>query len=414
MQPPSLRILQTNFHRGWGGQPSRILMVSKSLVERGHQVVIAAPRGSLLAERSREAGLEIFGEARFLKPKHLAAALTDVAALRRLLRTRQFDLVDAHGSQDLWTVAAATLLTPEPPAFVFTRHNTKRVGDNLANRYLYRRRIEHLIVASGSVLERYRPFLERGDLSPERISVVHSSYPEDRFHPGVDGTKIRRELGAGTGARLVGVVGRLVPDKGGIFFLKAVSRIAPKFPSARFLFVGTGTEEERLRHETAALGLSDRVRFLGFRDDIPALTAALDLSVLPSVDCDASSAVLKEAMAVGRPVVATDIGGASEIVEDGTTGLIVPPADPDSLARAMAQILEREDCGRAMGEAGARRVRERFGRNRLAEGTLDAYRRALLRRSLRGDGGKQARPRSSRRTVPGREGRRKAPGIPGS
>ncbi|HEU5181283.1 MAG TPA: glycosyltransferase family 4 protein [Candidatus Polarisedimenticolia bacterium] len=389
MQPTSLRILQTNFHRGWGGQPSRILMVSKALVERGHQLVIAAPAGSLLAVRSREAGLETFEEARFLKPKHVLSALADLSALRRLLRTRRFDLVDAHGSQDLWTVAGATALVADPPAFVFTRHNTKRVGDNLANRYLLRRRIDHLILASGSVLERYRPFLERGDLSPDRISVVHSSYREDRFHPGVDGAEIRKELDAvEKGALLVGVVGRLVPDKGGTYFLKAVSKLAPKFPSARFLFVGTGTEEERLRRETAALGLGDRVRFLGFRDDIPALTAALDLSVLPSVDCDASSAVLKEAMAVGRPVVATDIGGASEIVEHGRTGLIVPPADPDSLASAMAQILEREDSGRALGEAGARRVREQFGRDRMAEGTLEAYRRALQRRSLRSAGGR--------------------------
>lgn len=383
MQTTSLRILQTNFHRGWGGQPSRILMVSKALTERGHQLVIAAPAGSLLAARSREAGLETFEEARFLKPKHLLSALADLTAMRRLLRTRKFDLVDAHGSQDLWTVAAATALTADPPAFVFTRHNTKRVGDNLANRYLLRRRIDHLILASGSVLERYRPFLERGDLSPDRISVVHSSYREDRFHPGVDGTEIRKELGAEKGDLLVGVVGRLVPDKGGIYFLKAVSTLAPQFPSARFLFVGTGTEEERLRHETAALRLEDRIRFLGFRDDIPALTAALDLSVLPSVDCDASSAVLKEAMAVGRPVVATDIGGASEIVEHGRTGLIVPPADPEALARAMAQILDREDSGRAMGEAGARRVRAQFGRDRMAEGTLEAYRRALQRRTLR-------------------------------
>ena len=384
MQPTILRILQTNFHRGWGGQPSRILMVSKALAERGHQVVMAAPEDSQLAARSREAGLETFEEASFLKPKHVAAALADVAALRRLLHRRPFDLVDAHGSQDLWAVAAAMVLLPDSPAFVFTRHNTKRVGDNLANRYLLRRRIDHLIVASGSVLERYRPFLERGDLSPEKISVVHSSYREDRFHPGVDGTEIRRELGAvEREARLVGMVGRLVPDKGGTFFLKAVSRIAPRFPSARFLFVGIGTEEDRLRRETAALGLSDKVRFLGFRDDIPGITAALDLSVLPSVDCDASSAVLKEAMAVGRPVVATDIGGASEIVEHGSTGLIVPPADPDALASAMAQILAKEDCGRAMGEAGARRVRERFGRDRLAEGTLEAYRRALEARSRR-------------------------------
>ncbi len=176
---------------------------------------------------------------------------------------------------------------------------------------------------------------------------------------------------------MLGVVGRLVLDKGGTFFLKAVAQIAGDLPSARFLFAGRGSEEEALRREAARLGLAERVRFLGFREDIPEITAALDLSVLPSVDCDASSAVLKEAMALGKPVVATDIGGAGEIVEHGRTGLIVPPGDSDALAQAIKQILQQEDRGRAMGEAGQVRVKSEFSIRRMAEGTLLAYRRAL-------------------------------------
>ncbi|HEV8375693.1 MAG TPA: glycosyltransferase family 4 protein [Candidatus Polarisedimenticolia bacterium] len=377
MNPASFRILHTNFHRGWGGQPSRILMLSKGLAGKGHEVVIAAPRGSMLAARAREQGIETLEGVQFLKSKHIASALGDVARLRRFLRGRRFDLIDAHGSQDLWVSAVATHGGERGPLLVYTRHNTKRVPNHVANRFLYRRWVDHLIVASGAVLDRYRPFLERGDLSRDRISMVHSSYRSDQFHPGVDGSAIRRELGADTADILVGVVGRLVPDKGGSYFLQAAARIAPDFPSARFLFVGRGTDEEKLRREAFELGLDERVVFMGFREDVPRITAALDLSVLPSVDCDASSAVLKEAMAVGRPVVATDIGGASEIIAHGQTGLVIPAADPGALASAISDILRREDRGRSMGRAGSERVRLEFNLDKLVEGTLEAYRHAM-------------------------------------
>ena len=378
MEPAGLRILHTNFHRGWGGQPSRILMLSKSLVESGHEVVIAAPAGSMLAEKAARWGLETFEEPQFRKSKHLVSAMRDASCLHRLLQRRQFDLLDSHGSQDLWAAAAALQWGRQGLPLIYTRHNTKRVAFHPLNRFLYRHLVNHLIVASASVLERYEPFLRHGDLTRERISVVHSSYWEERFHPAVRPAPLRREVGSkGREGLLVGVVGRLVRDKGGSYFLKAAAQIAVELPHVRFLFAGRGSEEEALRREAASLGLSDRVRFLGFREDIPEITAALDLSVLPSVDCDASSAVLKEAMALGKPVVATDIGGAREIVEHGKTGLIVPAGDSDALAQAMKRILLLEDRGRAMGAAGQLRVKSLFSIRRMAEDTVLAYRRAL-------------------------------------
>jgi glycosyltransferase involved in cell wall biosynthesis len=378
--PERLRILHTNFHQGWGGQPSRILMLSEGLLERGHEVVLAVPAGSMLAQRARKAGLETFEEPRFRKTKHVASAWHDARILNAFLRRRRFDLVDAHGSQDLWAVAAALKLGRHRIPLIYTRHNTKVIADNLANRLLYRGLVDHLIVASSAVVERYEPFLRRGDLSREGISVVHSSYWEQSFHPGISGEKVRHELGLNGGqSLLVGVVGRLVRDKGGAVFLEAASRLAARIPEAIFVFVGRGIEEGNLRAQAQELGLSSRVRFLGFREDVPEVTAALDLSVLPSVDCDASSAVLKEAMALGKPVVATDMGGAREIVEEGKTGLLVPPGDSEALAQAVSKILLSGDRGRAMGSEGQRRVQSHFGQNRLVEGTLTAYHKALQR-----------------------------------
>jgi glycosyltransferase involved in cell wall biosynthesis len=295
------------------------------------------------------------------------------------LHREKFDLIHAHGSQDLWNSAAARRMGHHSLPLIFTRHHTKKLVDHAFNRFLYRKVVDHLIVACASVLDRYRPFLERGDITEDRISVIHSAYREDRFHPGVDGSAIRHELGAGPETMLVGVVGRLQPEKGGMYFLRAAAKIAPAFPTARFVFVGRGSDEMLLRQTAAELGIAERVIFMGFREDIPEITAALDLSVLPSIDCDASSAVLKEAMAMGRPVVATIIGGAGDIVEADKTGLLVPHADPEALATAIGTILGMPDRGRAMGERGQQRVVAHFTRERLVEQTLATYRKVLER-----------------------------------
>jgi glycosyltransferase involved in cell wall biosynthesis len=378
-----VRVLQTNFHRGWGGQPSRILMMSRLIAERGHEVTIAAPAGSLLAARAKEAGLATFEEPAFRKTSHLASTARDAFRLAGHLRGARYDLIDAHGSQDLWTCVAARRLSGVPVPLVFTRHNTKRVGAHAANRWLYRRQVDHLIVASRSVLERYAPLIRCGALREDRITVVQSAYRPDRFHPGLDGSRIRAELGVSAAAPLVGVVGRLVEDKGHADLLRAAVTILKARPETRFVLVGTGSLEHELKTLADSLGVAGAVHFLGFRDDMPEITAALTVSVLPSIDCDASSAVLKEALACGVPAVATSIGGAAEILEDGETGLVVPPGDPARLAQAILAILSDPARAREMGRRGSLDVAARFTPERLADETLRTY-ETLLHRRARG------------------------------
>ncbi|MFQ5877267.1 MAG: glycosyltransferase family 4 protein [Acidobacteriota bacterium] len=378
-----MRILQTNFHYGWGGQPAAVLMMSRGLADRGHRVVIAAPRGSLLAQRSRQAGLLTFEACAFLKTKHLASALRDAARLSRHLRAERYDVIHAHGSQDLWTCVSARALARVPVPLVFTRHNTKRVRGHLANRWLYRRQVDHLVVANASVLERYARILECGALRRERVTVVDMAYRPERFHLGVDGSRVRAELGLGPDVPLVGVIGRLVHDKAQDDFLRAAKRVLDRRPEARFILTGTGPQEREFRSLAASLGLSDAVRFLGFRNDVPEIIAALTVSVLPSIDCDASSTVLKESLACGVPAVATAIGGAVEILRPGETGLVVPPRDPGRLAEAILSLLDDPGRAREMGRRGSRDVARRFTPERLTSNILKVYESVVGRRAGR-------------------------------
>ena len=373
-----LRVLHLNFHRGWGGQPQRILMLSIEMNRRGHHAAIAAPAGSMLARRADQAGLPVFGDLSFRPPLHLISFLKDARRLRSILRTWSPDIVHSHGSQDTWIAVAANRWCGGPRLpHVLTRHNTKRVGDTLANRYLYGRALDMLVVASAGVLERYRPFIERGLVVPSRVPVIHSAIDIERFSSPGDPSRIRRELGLSPADRLITCVGRLVEDKGQRVLLDAAALLRERHPQAFYAFVGVGTEDANLRRQADRLGLGERVFFLGFREDVADITAAADVSVLPSVDCDASSAVIKEAMAAGCPVVATDVGGAREILSGA--GLVVPSRDAVALSTAMDHVLSDPEAGRKFGERG-RKAAGHYTAARLCDRYLEAYRSLLARR----------------------------------
>lgn len=377
----SLKILHTDFHRGWGGQAARVLMLSGELVRRGHEVTIAAPPGELARRTRRLAGrlpgLRIDDGFSFRSPSHLAAFVRDMRRMAALLRRERFDIIDVHGSQDGWVTAIARAATGLPGRLVLTRHNTKRVRAGLPNRLLYGRLVHHVILVDESIRGEYGPLLARGAIADSRMSVVSSAYRSDLFHPGVDRRKLRGELGLSDADLVIGVAGRLVLDKGHIHLFEAVRSLRAAHPAIVIVLAGAGPNERRLREQARELGLEAAVHFLGFRSDIAQVEASFDIAVLPSVGCDASSAVLKEAMALGVPVIATDVGGARHIIKHRETGLIVPSGDPAALAAALRSLIEDPSSARRMAERARARVADRFSVERLADGTLGAYERAL-------------------------------------
>ncbi len=165
---------------------------------------------------------------------------------------------------------------------------------------------------------------------------------------------MRRQLGYDADTLLLATVVVLRPGKGVEFLLQALARLASRESAARarLLVVGDGSERADLERQAAALGLGERVRFLGTRGDVAALLAASDAYVQPSLFEALPTSVL-EAMAVGVPVVATAVGGTLELVQPGVNGLLVPPSDPAALAEALATLLDASAADRArMGQAG--------------------------------------------------------------
>jgi glycosyltransferase involved in cell wall biosynthesis len=215
----------------------------------------------------------------------------------------------------------------------------------------------------------HRAFLcDRFRLDPARFTVIANGVDTARFHPAEDPMAARRAAGLGERERHVGIVAALRPEKHHSLFLRMARQVAARVPEARFLVAGEGPERGRLEAEAAALGLGDRVRFLGARQDVPELVRALDVAVLCSRPViETFPMALLEALASGVPVASTRVGSVADVVTDEATGFLVPPGDVAALAAAVARLLGDDGLRERMGRAARADAERRFALSAMVE-----------------------------------------------
>jgi glycosyltransferase involved in cell wall biosynthesis len=219
-------------------------------------------------------------------------------------------------------------------------------------------------------------FMGRSRARRDRVVTLHNGIDLSRFSGGTARQETRRELGVGAGDLVAMTVAVLRPPKGIADMIAALPELAAVHPSLRYVVVGDGPDHGRLVDAAASHGVSERVVFTGARSDIARLLAAADVFVLPS-HTEALPTVLIEAMAAGLPVVATEVGGIPEMVERGTSALLVPAHSPALLADAVGRVLSAPIQAAAMGRAGRRVAAERFDIDRQAARLVEEYRIAM-------------------------------------
>ncbi len=200
--------------------------------------------------------------------------------------------------------------------------------------------------------------------SSVKIKVIHNCIDSDLYNPNINGNVLRRELDIGTDIALIGFVGRVHPEKGIEYLIRAVRGVVKVVPEVKFLIVG-GTDptekeyQERMRDLSTELDLADKILFLGYRKEVVKIIAALDILVLPSLR-EPFGLVSLEAMAMKKPVVTTNTGGSPEVIIDGKTGLLVSPRDSCALSSAIIKLLKDKELAKRMGAAGRKRVMNFF------------------------------------------------------
>lgn len=216
-----------------------------------------------------------------------------------------------------------------------------------------------IITVSSSVAEH---MFARQGISLRKVSIIHNPGPDaEQFHPGVDGRPFRDEIDVADDASVVGMVGKLGARKGHDVLIRAAAQVLGSMPNTFFVIVGGklrgrqhGAYAEQLVRLVGDLGLQDKVIFTGFRPDVPAIMAACDLLVHCSTYPDPLPGVVLQAMAMGKPVIATNLGGASEQV--GQAGVLVPPSDPEVLGEAIMALLAHKEKRETLGRMAAERA----------------------------------------------------------
>lgn len=242
-----------------------------------------------------------------------------------------------------------------------------------------------------AVSESLRRELLAAGLSPDRLWVIPNGIDVGRFAEGAEAraSEWRRRVATPL-APVILTVGRLDRQKGLEHFVRSAAQIHQVTPQAHFWIAGEGVQRTALEAQIRRLGLESVVTLLGHQHDIPAIMAASDVFVLPSLG-ESFGNVLLEAMALGKPVVATRVGGTPEIVHDGETGWLVPPRQPADLARATLRILKDPDLGARVGAQGRAFVASRFGATQVAARMAEVYRRVVAAHRSKGDAESRAR-----------------------
>jgi glycosyltransferase involved in cell wall biosynthesis len=362
-----------NATRRWGGVKSWTLSVAAGLRRRGHRIRIVLRPGTEYAAACREAGLDV----RLLRfgPDWNPFA---VAALHREFRDTGADLVLTNVSKDNRTAGPAARLLGIPVV--------QRIGgpgditDRFQVRAEHARFVTHAITPAVFIKDHIGrfPWMD----AARRVSVVHNGVDVERFRPGVARGALRAALGVRPGVPLLITTSQLTAIKGHRFLLEALAALETR-PAPVAVLVGTGAQADALASRARDLGVDGRVRFLGFRRDLPELLDEAAIAVQPSLQEGFPNSVI-EFMAAGKPIVASRLAGIPEAVEDGVHGVLVPPGDAGALARALGRLLGDAEAAREMGAAARRRAVERFSEPAMLDGVESVLTSVLRSRSRPG------------------------------
>ena len=336
-----LTILFTESSRNFGGQERRLLAESRLVTERGHRVEIACPGRSGLFGRALSAGVPVHRV-----PMRASLYPPALAALLRLVIRLKPDVIYSHSGHDSWLSGIAGAITGTP--LVRCRDLLTPVRSKTA--YILPRRV---LACSEAV----KAQLMEAGVPGGKIFVYYPHIDTARFARVDEASRaaVRLELNAVGRFPVVFCAGEFRPEKRQEDLVRALELLLPEFPSALLVLAGSGRRLEAVRSLARDKGLEGKVRFLGGREDIPALLSAADIYAFPS-DIEPFGKAPVEAMAAGVPVIASQTGGLVEIVEDKKNGLLVPPRDPDAIAAAIVRLARDETLRKSLSAAGRERA----------------------------------------------------------
>lgn len=345
-----------------GGVETATLDLAKYLIKLGHKAVVVSNGGQLLGD-FESAGVIHYSLA--VHEKSLFTAFKMVTKLEQIIAKEEITVVHAQSRVPAWIAYFACRKTNRP--FITTCHG------------YYREHIfSHVmgwgkkVIAISNVIARH--MIDDFKVPHERIRLIPSGVDLEKFRQRITDSEKKEGFN-------IGIIGRLTPLKGHLYFIKAMAKVAKVMPKIKIWIVGDAPAskeayKEEIQILVKRLGLSHCTEFLGNQKDIPAVISYLDCLVLATTVPEAFGRVIIEAQACKVPVVATRVGGVVDIIEDGKTGLLVPPADPAGMADGIIKILKDKELSQGLADNAYEKVRREYGAELMAERILGVYKEA--------------------------------------
>ncbi len=341
----------------FGGGERVFLQLASALRDHFKVFVAASPGGRF------EEGLSGLGIRLIPVDMRQRLSFKPISELVRIIKEKKITLVHSQGGRADFFARVAGKMARVPyivstvamPVEGYDVGRWRKVVyiflDRLTERY-----VDRFIVVSEVLKE---TLIKGHKIPPHKVVRIYNGIEVGRYRHDATYADLRKEWGVPSHVPLIGAIGRLVWQKGLTHLLQAMPLVFQEYPGTRLILVGDGPLQEDLRDQVRDLGIEASVFFVGFRIDIPAVLAALDLLVVPSV-LEGFPMTTLEAMAMAKPIVASDINGVREQIENGRTGILVPQGDPQALAEAINQLLKDKFKAKALGMEARKRAEAMF------------------------------------------------------
>ena len=377
-----IKVAQVITRMNWGGSPDLVRIFCQSLQREGFEVTLIT--GPSPSPSSKTANfLDEFKEHTCFIPqlKRNISPFYDVIAFFRLLflfSRERFDVVHANTSKAGFLARIAAFCA-QTPCIIYMPHGHVFYGyfnPFISRILLFLEKIAAKVTDKIICLTKLekRDFLRLGVTVEDKIDIIPSGLELGDFFL-IDKTskeELRHTHDLDAGVRIVGMVSRLEPVKGARVFIEAARRVREERNDVLFIIVGEGSLSLELKARVEECGFGDRVLFLGWREDALELIACMDILVQPSLN-EAIGRVLLEAQMLGVPVIATNVGGIPEVIQNNLTGMIVEPKDPVGLARMILKLLESDSMRNSLSEEARKLVREKFSSEEMMRRLINTY-----------------------------------------
>ena len=332
-----------------------MLSVMRELSNRGYKVtLVCKPEAEIIGHAKKE-GIEVF-------PMRIAGDFDPLSIFKiiNIYRKGKIDIVVANVGKDIRLAGLAAKFASNVSVIALHQVDSE-IKNNLRYRITYNSLAKLIVVNSFSTkntLLKSAPWL-----MDEKIKVVYHGIDSEKYTER-NTTDLRSQLGLSQADLIIGFVGRLSVQKGIKYMLDAFRLIAEKYKNVHLVIAGSGELEGMIKEVVTKFNLENRIHLLGFRKDIPNLMMTFDIFLLPSL-WEGFGIVLIEAMAAGKPVVATSTSSIPEIVEDGRSGILVPPENAEAISDALIKLISEPELRTKFGKEGQKIVREKFTTERM-------------------------------------------------